>query len=72
MSWLQGDTGEGPPGPRGPPGPPGPPGTGLRSVSQILRRIMYEGGLDQLLIVLDFRPLWIWKVQDTQIWNLCG
>lgn len=21
---------------------------------------------------LDFRPLWIWKVQDTQIWNLCG
>lgn len=49
MSWLQGDTGEGPPGPRGPPGPPGPPGTGLRSVSQMLRHIMYEASLDQLL-----------------------
>lgn len=49
MSCLQGDTGEGPPGPRGPPGPPGPPGTGLRSVSQMLHRIMYEDSLDQLL-----------------------
>lgn len=36
MSCFQGDSGEGPPGPRG---PPGPPGTGLRSVSQMLRRI---------------------------------
>lgn len=49
MSCLQGDTGEGPPGPRGPPGPPGPPGTGLRSVSQMPRHIMYEGSLDRLL-----------------------
>lgn len=49
MSCLQGGTGEGPPGPRGPPGPPGPPGTGLRSVSQMLGCIMYEGSLDQLL-----------------------